>query len=73
MAIESCASIPGRCLGNRWFSSQSRCKFRKAGVNWHHDGSTSSPQDKNEQTETEPENFDIKILRELAADSKWWL
>ncbi|MEK7463209.1 MAG: TatD family hydrolase [Patescibacteria group bacterium] len=32
------------------------------GVNWH--------RDKNEQSETEPENFDIKILRELAADSK---
>ena len=27
-------------------------------------------QDKNEQSETKPENFDIKILRELAADSK---
>jgi TatD DNase family protein len=29
---------------------------------WHHDD--------NEQSETEPENFDIKILRELAADPK---
>jgi len=32
------------------------------GVNWHHD--------KNEQAETEPENFDIKVLRELARDPK---
>jgi len=32
------------------------------GVNWHHD--------KDEQAEIRPENFDIKVLRELALDPK---
>ncbi|MDO8442923.1 MAG: TatD family hydrolase, partial [bacterium] len=36
----------------------------------HYDGSAGSPQDKNEQAETEPENFDIKVLRKLATDPK---
>ena len=37
-------------------------KVADGGVGWHHDS--------NEQVNTEPENFDIKILRDLAMDSK---
>ena len=70
MAIEVAHQFPNDVWATVGFHPNHAVNPAKAGVNWHHDGSTSSPQDKNEQTETGPENFDIKVLRDLAMDEK---
>lgn len=70
IAIEVAHQFPEDVWATVGFHPNHAVGPAKAGVNWHHDGSAGSPQDKNEQTETEQESFDIKVLRDLAKDKK---
>jgi TatD DNase family protein len=62
MAIEIAHQFPEDIWATVGFHPNHAVGPAKAGVNWHHD--------KNEQAETEPEDFNIKVLRDLAKDPK---
>lgn len=65
MAIEIAREFPNNVWATVGFHPNHAVSLEKTNVlgsGWHHD--------KNEQAETEPENFDIDVLRKLAIDPK---